>query len=63
MVRFPSREDPGDAGWHIDTSFPLKDGNANDYFDWRVNVTSKGRALLMLSLFSDVTDASVSERS
>jgi hypothetical protein len=56
MVRFPSREDPGDAGWHIDTSFPPPDGNSKDYFDWRVNVTSKGRALLMLFLFSDVDE-------
>jgi hypothetical protein len=54
MVRFPSREDPGDAGWHIDTSFPPRDGNTSDYFDWRVNLTSHGRALLMLFLFSDV---------
>ncbi len=56
MVRFPSREDPGDAGWHIDTSFPPEDGNTSDYFDWRVNITSKGRALLMLFLFSDVEE-------
>jgi len=54
VVRFPSREDPGDAGWHIDTSFPPENGTASDYLDWRVNVTSKGRALLMLFLFSDV---------
>lgn len=56
MVRFPSRDNPGDAGWHIDTSFPPPDGNSSDYFDWRVNVTSKGRALLMLFLFSDVDE-------
>jgi hypothetical protein len=56
MVWFPSREDPEDTGWHIDTSFPPEDGNASDYFDWRVNVTSKGRALLMLFLFSDVVE-------
>jgi hypothetical protein len=54
MVRFPSREDPGDAGWHIDTSFPPGDRDTSNYFDWRVNITSKGRALLMLFLFSDV---------
>lgn len=54
VVRFPSREDPRDAGWHIDTSFPPENGPASDYLDWRVNVTSKGRALLMLFLFSDV---------
>jgi Phytanoyl-CoA dioxygenase (PhyH) len=52
-VRFPSANDPGDAGWHIDTSFQ-GDAAPTDYFNWRVNVTSKGRALLMLFLFSDV---------
>jgi Phytanoyl-CoA dioxygenase (PhyH) len=56
MVRFPSREDPGDAGWHIDTSFPPEAEETSNYFDWRVNVTSKGRALLMLFLFSDVDE-------
>ena len=53
-IRFPSRKDPGDAGWHIDTSFPPDTGDTGDYFDWRVNVNSKGRALLMLFLFSDI---------
>ncbi|WNG33554.1 phytanoyl-CoA dioxygenase [Archangium violaceum] len=51
VIRFPSTEDPGDAGWHIDVSF----GTENpDFMSWRANVTSKGRALLMLFLFSDV---------
>ena len=53
-VRFPSPDDPGDTGWHIDTSFGLPTTDPNDFLDWRVNVTSKGRALLMLFLFSDV---------
>ena len=54
-IRFPSPADPGDAGWHIDTSFPSGIADLdNDYFNWRVNVSSKGRALLMLFLFSDV---------
>jgi len=53
-VRFPSRADPGDTGWHIDASFPPSRGDAQDYMTWRVNVRSKGRALLMLFLFSDV---------
>jgi hypothetical protein len=52
-VRFPSAEDPGDAGWHVDTSFAPDTGETGDYFHWRVNVNSKGRALLMLFLFSD----------
>lgn len=50
-VRFPSPDDPGDTGWHIDVSF---DWEKADFMDWRANVNSKGRALLMLLLFSDV---------
>jgi len=56
-IRFPSPNDPGDAGWHVDVSFPGESGNPDerkDFSDWRVNVTSRGRALLMLFLFSDV---------
>lgn len=55
-VRFPSPEDPGDAGWHIDVSFGYENP---DFLSWRANVSSKGRTLLMLFLFSDVgeTDA------
>jgi hypothetical protein len=53
-VRFPSPEDPGDAGWHIDVSFMAPGGDANDFMSWRANIVSKGRALLMLFLFSDV---------
>ena len=49
-IRFPSVEDPPDAGWHVDASFGTE---APDFLDWRVNVTSRGRALLMLFLFSD----------
>jgi hypothetical protein len=50
-VRFPSRDDPGDAGWHIDVSFGTEQP---DFMAWRANVTSRGRALLVLFLFSDV---------
>lgn len=54
-IRFPHPNDPQDAGWHIDTSFPPEDAPySTEYFDWRVNVYSKGRALLLLFLFSDV---------
>ncbi len=50
-VRFPSTADPGDTGWHVDPSF----GHDHpDFMEWRTNITSKGRALLMLFLFSDV---------
>ena len=53
-VRFPSAIDPGDTGWHVDAGFPGAD--PSDYFSWRINIHSKGRALLMLFLFSDVTE-------
>jgi hypothetical protein len=50
-IRFPSPVNPGDIGWHIDASF----GNEiSDFMQWRVNVMSRGRALLMLFLMSDV---------
>jgi Phytanoyl-CoA dioxygenase (PhyH) len=50
-VRFPSTEDPGDTGWHVDVSFGYEHP---DFMEWRVNVSSTGRLLLMLFLFSDV---------
>jgi hypothetical protein len=51
-VRFPSDEDPGDAGWHVEASFPGDD--PFDYMSYRINLASKGRRLLLLFLFSDV---------
>jgi Phytanoyl-CoA dioxygenase (PhyH) len=50
-VRFPSPDDPGDVGWHVDASFGY---DHPDFLEWRVNIRSRGRALLMLFLFSDV---------
>ena len=50
-MRFPSQSDPGDTGFHVDASFGH---DAPDFLDWRVNVASRGRALLVLLLFSDV---------
>ena len=63
-VRFPSPDDPGDAGWHVDVSFPdeAEDADPNDSSGWRVNVTSRGRALLMLFLFSDVGESDAPTR-
>ena len=49
-VRFPSRDDPGDAGWHIDGSYDVE----GRYW---VNVHSRSRALLALFLFTDVGEA------
>ena len=53
-VRFPSPQPPGDDGWHVDGSFPGPD--PGDPFGARVNLTSRGRALLMLFLFSEVSE-------
>jgi hypothetical protein len=47
-ARFPHPDDPGDAGWHVEASFAGPGG------DYQLNVRSRGRALLMLFLFSDV---------
>ncbi|MCP2338333.1 phytanoyl-CoA dioxygenase family protein [Actinomadura rupiterrae] len=52
-VRFPVPGDPGDDGWHIESSFP-GGPDPNDFTNYRVNLTSRGRALLVLFLFSDV---------
>ncbi|MFF4648215.1 phytanoyl-CoA dioxygenase family protein [Streptomyces sp. NPDC001389] len=48
-VRFPHPRDPGDADWHIEGSYSH---NGKPH----VNVRSRGRALLMLFLFSDVSE-------
>lgn len=50
-VRFPVAAPPGDDGWHVDVSFGT---DQPDFMDWRANVKSSGRALLMLFLLSDV---------
>ena len=49
VVRFPSEMDPGDAGWHIDSSYQRPGSDA-----WYVNYRSKARGLLLLCLLSDV---------
>ena len=56
-LRFPHASEPDDAGWHIEASFQPKHsgpGSGHDYIGWRVNASSRGRAGLLLSLFSDV---------
>ena len=47
-LRFPGDGEAKDAGWHVEASFVGVDG------EWRVNLRSRGRALLMLFLFSDI---------
>jgi hypothetical protein len=51
-IRFPSKQEATDTGWHVDARFPGDD--INNFLKWRINIYSKGRALLMLFLFSDV---------
>lgn len=46
-LRFPSAEAPREAGWHVEASFHGTDGP-------RLSLRSRGRALLMLFLYSDV---------
>ncbi|MCU0355419.1 MAG: phytanoyl-CoA dioxygenase family protein [Cytophagales bacterium] len=61
VVRFPADEMPSDTGWHVDASFPGPEfagvpNEQTDFSKWRVNINSRGRALLMLFLFSDVSE-------
>ena len=53
-IRFPSETNAPDTGWHVDASFP--GDQPGNYLEWRININSKGRALLMLFLFSDVSE-------
>lgn len=50
-VRFPSATPPMDDGWHVDMSL---NHDHPDFMEWRVNVKTSGRALLMFFLLSDV---------
>jgi hypothetical protein len=54
-VRFPSERDPGDAGWHIESSYAV-DGTA-----W-VNYPSRSRGLLALYLLTDADEDSAPTR-
>lgn len=53
-IRFPVAGAANDTGWHVDASFAGND--PFNFLEWRVNVFSRGRGLLMLFLFSDVGD-------
>jgi len=48
-IRFPHPSDPGDAGWHMEGSYTVE----GEQGYW-LNLRSRGRALLMLFLFSDI---------
>lgn len=54
-VRFPSAKKPDDTGKHVDAGFPGED--PSNYFEWRINIKSKGRGLLILVLYSNVSEA------
>jgi hypothetical protein len=56
VVRFPHPAHPTDTGWHVDESFPPESygRDSYDFSQWRVNIFSGDRALLMLFLFSDI---------
>ncbi|AOR31116.1 phytanoyl-CoA dioxygenase [Streptomyces fodineus] len=56
-LRFPHPVEPDDAGWHIEGSY-LPEGE-QWYF---ANLRSRDRALLMLFLFSEVTEADAPTR-
>ncbi|MGI5459418.1 phytanoyl-CoA dioxygenase family protein [Streptomyces sp. CA-249302] len=56
-LRFPHTEEPDDAGWHIEGGY-LPESESR-YF---TNLHSKGRALLMLFLFSEVTEENAPTR-
>ena len=58
-IRFPSPKDPGDAGWHIDVSFGTE---TSDFLQWRANIASRARALLVLFLFSAIDPADAPTR-
>jgi hypothetical protein len=48
-LRFPHPEDPGDAGWHMEGSYAVE----GETWPW-LNLRSRGRALLMLFLFTEI---------
>ncbi|MER7283712.1 phytanoyl-CoA dioxygenase family protein [Dactylosporangium sp. NPDC000244] len=56
-LRFPHPEEPDDAGWHIEGSFSPP-GRSEFWAD----VRSRGRALLLLFLFTDVDERNAPTR-
>ncbi|MER5794460.1 phytanoyl-CoA dioxygenase family protein [Streptomyces sp. NPDC001980] len=52
-LRFPHTEEPDDAGWHIEGSYLPEGVESRWYY---ANLRSRDRALLMLFLFSEVTE-------
>ncbi|WP_189313482.1 phytanoyl-CoA dioxygenase family protein [Streptomyces brasiliensis] len=62
-LRFPHPDEPDDAGWHIEGSYlPESSEGAEGVTLWHANLWSRDRALLMLFLFSEVTEADAPTR-
>jgi hypothetical protein len=58
-LRFPHPAEPDDAGWHIEGSYTAE-GAENE---WPcTNLRSRGRALLMLMLYTEVTEENAPTR-
>ena len=58
-LRFPHATEPDDAGWHIEGSY-TPEGAENE---WPyANLASRGRALLMLMLYTEVTEENAPTR-
>lgn len=58
-LRFPHATEPDDAGWHIEGSY-VAEGAENE---WPyANLRSRGRALLMLMLYTEVTEENAPTR-
>ncbi|WP_413254722.1 phytanoyl-CoA dioxygenase family protein [Streptomyces pseudovenezuelae] len=58
-LRFPHAEEPDDAGWHIEGSYLPEGAPPGRY---HTNLRSRDRALLMLFLFSEVTESDAPTR-
>lgn len=55
IARFPTGEDSQDTGWHIDSSYHPRDLPwPEGWEEWSVNVHSRGRALLLLALWTEI---------
>ena len=50
-IRLPSTQPSAETDWHVDMSFGPR---TSDTMQWRANIMSDGRALLLLFLFSDI---------
>jgi hypothetical protein len=63
VARFPTGEDSRDTGWHIDLSYHPQDLPwPQGWEDYRVNVVSRGRALLVLALFTEIGESDAPTR-